>query len=339
MVVIIYIFVSGGKTMGHISPLLGIIFELKNKYDFVYFGLENSMEEEICKRYNISFYKMHLTPFYRRNIFKNIKTFFYIFKESKIIKKIYKDFDVKAVISSGGFVSIPLILSVKSKKKILLESNSTLGLANKCLSYFVNYIGIQFDSIRHKKSIVLGNPIKIYEPKFDHLWFYKKEKIILFVGGSNGAFDIVKLAYEFNQKYPDVKIFVITGERYYNTFVFNKNAAFFKKIFELSSVLNKFDLVISRAGASTITELLVSNTPFILVPSPNVSGNHQVYNAKYLEKQGVCDVIYDIDFDENITFINQILHNNTRLETMKNNQRKIQIKDSLKRVVELIEKV
>ena len=141
----------------------------------------------------------------------------------------------------------------------MLESNTTLGLANKFLANFVDYVGVQFNSIRHKKSILVGNPIKIYEPNFDHPWFYKGEKVILFVGGSNGAFDIVKMSYEFNLKYPGVKIFVITGNHYYNTFVFNKNAAVFKKIFELSSVLNKFDLVISYCLENNIYDLNIIN--------------------------------------------------------------------------------
>lgn len=323
--------------MGHISPLLGIILELRGKYDFVYFGLENSMEENICKKYNIPFHKMKLTPFYRKNIFKNFKTFYFIIKEQNIIKKTYANFDVKAIVCSGGFVSIPLITSFKKKNKILLESNSTLGLANKFLSFFSDFIGVQFDSINHKKCIVVGNPIKLHTQTFDHFWFYKNEEIILFVGGSNGAFDIVKLAHEFNKKYPRQKIFVITGERYYDTFVFNENAVVYKKIFELSGVLNKFKLVVSRAGAATITELLLSNTPFILIPSYNVSGNHQVLNAKYLEQKGVCEVIYNIDFSRNTALIYDLLSAKERLVIMVENQKKLQIKDSIERVLKLIE--
>ena len=324
--------------MGHISPLLGIILELRGKYDFVYFGLENSMEENICEKYKIPFHKMKLTPFNRKNIIKNVKTFYFILKERNIIKKTYAKFDVKAIISSGGFVSIPLITSFKKKKKILLESNTTLGLANKFLSFFSDYIGIQFDSIKHRKSILLGNPIKIFQPSFDHFWFYKNYKIILFVGGSNGAFDIVKLAYEFNNKFPNKKIFVITGERYYDTFIFNENAVVYKKIFELSAILNKFALVISRAGAATITELLLSNTPFVLVPSHNVSGNHQVLNARYLEQKGVCEVIYNMEFDTNIIFINSLLSDEDKLLNMIEKQKKLQIDDSIQLVVNLIEK-
>ena len=165
--VTIHIFVSGGKTMGHISPLLGIILELKDKYDFIYFGLENSMEEDICKKYNITFHKMNLKPFFRKNILKNIETFYLIFKERKRIISQYKTYNVKAIVSSGGFVSIPLILTFKRKNKILLESNSELGLANKFLSFFViNFINVYkyYTTDSHKKStfFILGVFIKKY---------------------------------------------------------------------------------------------------------------------------------------------------------------------------------
>ena len=300
--------------MGHISPLLGIILNLKDKYKFIYFGLEGSMEEAICKKYNIDFHKMKLTPFYRKNIFKNIVTFHHIFREKRIIKKQYKNHKPNMIISSGGFVSIPIILSFNKCKKLLLESNTTLGLANKFLARFVNYIGVQFNSIKHKKSILLGNPIKIYNPSFDHPFFYLGEKIILFVGGSNGAFDIVKAACEFNNIYPDIKIFVITGERYFDTFSFNQNVKVFKKIPELSSILNRFDLVISRAGAATITELLLANVVFILFPSENVSANHQVLNAEYIKKHGACEIIYNIKDTKYIAQIYDLLSNGNKRE-------------------------
>lgn len=298
--------------MGHISPLIGIILSLKNKYKFIYFGLKDSMEEEVCRKYNIDFYRMDLKPFYRKNIFKNIKTFYLILKEKKNINKKFKKYNLKAIISSGGFVSIPLVLGLKSKNKILLESNSSLGLANKFLSFFVKYIGVQFDSINHKKAVLIGNPIFIEKPVFDHQYFYYDEPLILFVGGSNGAYEIVQLASEFNNKYPNIKIFVITGDRYFETFKFGENAVVLKKIYKLSSVLNKFKLVISRAGASTITELLQSNIDFILFPSKNVSGNHQYKNAKYLYDKKICGLIDEINADTIDNIYNNFNANNIR---------------------------
>lgn len=318
--------------MGHISPLLGIILSMKNEYDFIYFGLEQSMEEEICKRYNISFYPMKLLPFYRKNWIKNIKTIYYIIKEKNKIKHKFNNYDIKVVISSGGYVSIPLLLGIKRSKKILLESNTTLGLSNKLLSLFADKIGVQFDTIKQKKSVLVGNPILIEKSDFDHPWFYKKEELILFVGGSNGAKEIVTLAYKFNLKYPNIKLFVITGERYYDLYDFNQNVVKYKKIFRLSSILNKFSLVISRAGASTITELLLSNSKFVLCPSKNVTGNHQYKNAKYLTDLGLCVMISDESSDENVNYIYNYLSKNT----LKTSSSMIVIKDSIERIKKLI---
>ena len=318
--------------MGHISPLLGLILSLRNEYKFIYFGLENSMEEEICKKYNIEFYKMKLLPFYRKNILQNIKTFYYVLKEKNKIKNKFKNYNVKAVICSGGYVSIPLMLGSFKCKKILLESNTTLGLSNKFLSMFADNIGVQFDTIKHKKSLLVGNPILIEKSDFDHPWFYKNEVLVLFVGGSNGAKEIVELAYNFNNKFPKIKMFVITGERYFDLYNFNSNVVKFKKIFRLSSILSKFSLIISRAGGATITELLISNSNFILCPSKNVTGNHQYKNAKYLYVQGVCGMISDDSNDSNVNYIYNYLENN---KENKNTNYKV-VSDSIERIKKLI---
>ena len=324
--------------MGHISPLISIIHSMKDEYKFLYFGLKDSMEEEICKRENIEFYPMKLHPFYRKNIFKNIKTVISIIKEKRRINKQFKNYNVKAIISSGGFVSIPLVLSKIKCVKILLESNTTLGLANKILLNFVDHLGAQFDTIHNKKAIVLGNPIIIREESFDHPFFYLKEKLILFVGGSNGAFDIVKIAYEFNIKYPYIKIFVITGNNYYDTYKFNENARVFKRITNLSSILYKFDLVVSRAGASTITELLISKVLFILIPSKNVSANHQELNAKYLKEKDLCEVINDVKDVKNVENIYNLLFDERRKKIILNNQYNFHLPNSIKEIKLLISK-
>ena len=320
--------------MGHISPLLGIILSLKDKYKFIYFGLENSREEDICKKYDIEFHKMKLLPLYRKNIFKNFKTLYYINKEKKVIGKLYKNHNVKAIISSGGYVSVPLVLAIKKTKKILLESNTSLGVSNKFLSFFVNHIGVQFDTINHKKSILVGNPIIIEKSEFDHPFFYYNEPVILFVGGSNGALEIVELAHKFNQTYPNIKLFVITGEKYYDSFEFNKNVVIYKSIFKLSSILNKFSLIISRAGAATITELLLSESKFILYPSKNVTGNHQMKNAMYLYNMNICGFINDENIDLKVKYIYEFHINNSK----GNMDSKVLITDSVERIKKLIGK-
>ena len=321
--------------MGHISPLIGIILSLKNEYEFIYFGLKGSMEERICQENNISFHAMNLIPFNRKNILINVKTFYLILKERRIIKKKYKNENVKAIISSGGFVSIPLVLSLRKVKKILLESNTSLGLANRFLLPFVDVLGVQFPTINNKKVVQVGNPIIIYHSNFDHPFFYLKEKPILFVGGSNGAIDIVRCAYMFNQKYPDVKILVITGKNYQDDFQFNNNAKLFKLIPKLSGVLNKFSIVVSRAGAATITELLLSNVCFMLYPSKNVSANHQEKNAKYIESFNKTIVINETN-DSSIDLIYNLLKDENKQRQMKENNVNIIIKDSIERIRKLI---
>ena len=323
--------------MGHISPLLGIILELNDEYNFIYFGLKGSMEEEICKKNNIKFHAMNLKPFYRKNIFKNVLTFYHILKEKKNIKIKYKDYNLKMIISSGGFVSIPLVLSFKNTKKILLESNTTLGLANRFLIRFVNYLCIQFDTIENKKKVVLGNPIKIYTQSFDHQYFYLNEPLILFVGGSNGAKDIIDCALKFNKKYPLIKMFVITGERYFSIEGFNQNVKVFKRIDNLNSIFHKFKVVVSRAGAATITELMLEEVVFVLFPSKNVSGNHQVLNAKYLVENNCCEMINDIS-NKSLELIYELLFNLNKRTQLKINQNNIIIRDSIKRIKDLINK-
>jgi len=141
-VITLYIFITGGKTMGHITPLLTLYDELKDKYKIIYFGLENSMEEEVCNKLKIPFYKLKLLPFYRKKIFRNFNTFKLIFKEKNKIIEEFKNYNIKGVISSGGYVSIPLLLAFSTNKKvrkILLEPNVSLGLANKFLLNISDY--------------------------------------------------------------------------------------------------------------------------------------------------------------------------------------------------------
>ena len=244
-----YIFLSGGKTMGHITPLICLNNELKNSYEIVYFGLKDSMEEEVCKRNNITFFQMELYPFYRKKIWKNIKTFYRIFVEKIRIKKQYKNCSVKALISSGGYASIPVNFATKNCTKILLEPNVSMGLANKFLSFFVDKICVQFPTIKSKKSIVTGSFVSILKSPFDHIFFYQNKPIVLFVGGSNGALEIVKICHRFSMKYTDVNIILITGNNYYDTYTFPPNVYKVKSVENLNGIFKNFDLIVSRAGA------------------------------------------------------------------------------------------
>ena len=154
------------------------------------------------------------------------------------------------------------------------------------------------------------------------------KKKILFVGGSNGALEIVKIAYKFNQMFPNVIIFVITGFRYYETYQFNQNARVYKKIDNISSIFNRFDLIVSRAGASTIAEILATNSVAVLFPSKNVSANHQVKNAQYLKNLAAVEMILNLD-DESVQTIYSLLNDEEKRKLIKSNSNAIFLKDSL----------
>lgn len=324
--------------MGHITPLLSIYSKLKNDYEIIYFGLKDSMEEEACKRLDIQFFPMNVLPFNRKNLLKNYHTYKCMKNEIKRIKSDFKNAPIKAIISSGGYVSFPLVFSFKNNKKvkkILLEPNSVIGLANKVLSFKVDYICTQFDISKNAKFITTGNPIKINNPIFDHPSFYKNSNMILFVGGSNGALEIVKLAYDFNYNFPDVEIFVITGNRYFETYKFNSSAHVYKRINDISSIFKFFKIIVSRSGASTITEIVMTKSASVLLPSKNVTANHQYKNAKYLENLNACVMIIDYKKDSYLEVYN-LFKNDDLILSIKGNIEKFNKINPLENVIKLI---
>lgn len=333
-----YIFLTGGKTMGHITPLISLNNKLKDNYKIIYFGLKDSMEEEVCSRLKIEFYPLDLLPFYRKRVLLNFKSLNKLIKEIIRIKKKFKNAQIKAIISSGGYVSFPLVYALRKKSntiKLLLEPNSVLGLSNKLLVGKVDYVCTQFLFSNKKKYVQTGNPITISNNSFDHPSFYLNKNMILFIGGSNGALEIVKIAYDFNCHFPDVEIFVITGDRYYETYEFGKNAHVYKKINDISSIFKYFKIIVSRSGASTITEIILTNSASILLPSYNVTANHQYKNAFYLKEKNACILMENYQKDSYLE-VYDLYINNVLVEKIKDNLKSIKINNSIDNVIRLI---
>ncbi len=181
------IYLTGGKTLGHITPLINIYNKFKSEHSFVYFGLENSLEEEICKKNNIKFISLKLKGLNRKNIFKNIEVFNLIRYSNKIVKKeLVKKPDL--IIASSGFVCIPLLYKAKRIPIFLLEQNTTLGLVNrlfykKCTKLFLS---LPIDK-KLSKSVLSGNFILNNYNTYDNIDFYCKKPLILLFFGSMGS--------------------------------------------------------------------------------------------------------------------------------------------------------
>ena len=300
------IILSGGKTMGHITPLIAIYESLKEKYDFLYIGLKNSMEEEVCKRKQIPFMGLELFPFYRRKIYRNFKTLKHIMMEKKkIINNIKKD-DIKAVFTSGGFVSIPVILAFKNSrfKKYLLEANAVMGLANNYLKRYVDEVITQFPI---KASFLnYGYPVYINKSTFDCHFFYQSKPLILVLGGSNGALELVKYAYKLHIDFPQFNFLILTGRYYLKLYEFNANALVYEKINDVAGIFKHCDLIISRAGGATIAEIIETNSKAILIPSRNVTNDHQYKNAHYLNEKQLIKMA--LSYEELVNLIPEVLN-------------------------------
>ncbi len=328
------IYLTGGKTLGHITPLLNIYEYFKEKHSFVYFGLKDSLEEELCIKHNIKFIPLILKGLNRKNILKNFEVFNLIHKANIIVKKeLLNKPDV--IISSSGFVCIPVLYKSKNTPIYLLEQNTTLGLVNKLFLKKCNklFLSLPIDK-KIDKSILSGNFIINKDGCYDNIEFYtKKPKILLFFG-SMGSSTLYNFFQENDNLFKGYKIFIVLPIKYYDKYNFT-NYIKLKPIDNINNIFNKFDILITRAGATTISEIINSNTKALLIPSPNVVNNHQEKNAVLMKENYLMDYIKESDInniEEKIKDINKYNNINKRKEFMKNDPFKI-LEENLKHII------
>lgn len=337
-----HIVFSGGKTLGHVMPLINIYLGIQDLHDtqYTYFGLHDSMEERECERHKIPFFPMKLYPFYRKKIWKNYFTFREIFRVKKEIIQYFKKNHITCVIASGGFVSIPVVLAAKSCKIkiILLEQNVVMGLGNKWLSHYATHIGLTFPlkTKMNGKMKVIGNPITHVSSDFQHPIFYKLSKKVLLIGGSNGAKFFMQIAKELEEcNLKDISILLVTGKKYQDEVIFtHPNVYQVSFIPNLSGILDRFDGVVARAGSSTMCELIEKNIPGILIPSPNVTNQHQFHNANYGRQQGAFDLLEEKEYSIKVFYqkLHEILFHEETRKKMIDNQQKILKKNCIAEV-------
>lgn len=294
-VITIKIIMSGGKTAGHIMPAVLIMQCFKNN-EYYYAGSYETLEKDLTKGYINEYLEYNLCGIKRKKPLSLFKTFFSFVKTYKKALKDIRRIKPDIVMGMGGNISAPLILAAKKEKvkTIIHEQNVIFGLTNNFLRKKVDLVLLSFDGL--EPGIVVGNPV---EERMNH---YERTKInypknyhrVLFLGGSLGARVLNEEAFSIIEETKDLNIFyvVVVGNNYEVTKDF-KNAVIIKYTKELSNIMQEVDLLVSRAGASTISEALNTNKKLILVPSPNVTNNHQEKNARYLEKKGWCKVVME----------------------------------------------
>lgn len=275
------ILLAGGKTGGHITPLIALGKRINN---VLYIGNEKGLEKKICKENNIPFLGLNI----KNNIFNIIKNVFKI--------KIKK---VDLIISTGGFVSMPILIYgfIHRIPIYLIEGNVEFGVTNKFFSYFSKKIFLAYEQPKMKKKYVLtGLPTLINTNIYENFVFD-----ILIIGGSLGSKPLCDLVYSLNENY---KIILIAG-KYLNEYKNIKNVTVFEYRNDINSLMKQAKVIITRAGAMTTYEIFLLNKPSIIIPSKKTKNNHQVLNAKYFDKKGLA--LY-LDEDEADYKINDYIH-------------------------------
>ncbi|MFJ5713402.1 undecaprenyldiphospho-muramoylpentapeptide beta-N-acetylglucosaminyltransferase [Neobacillus sp. NPDC093127] len=356
------IVVSGGGTGGHIYPALALIREIQKENkdaEFLYIGTINGLESKLVPRENIAFKSIHITGFKRKLSFENVKTIIRFLKGVTDSKRILKEFKPDIVIGTGGYVCGPVVYAAAKLRipTIIHEQNSVPGLTNKFLSRYVNKIAICFEEAKNyfpgDKVVFTGNPRASEVIGKDGIkgrlsaGLSTTMPAVLIFGGSRGARPIneavVKALSELAEK--PYQVLYITGDVHYEAVKKEaeligspRNVVIKPFIHNMPEVLAGIDLVVSRAGATTLAEITSLGIPSVLVPSPYVTNNHQEKNARSLSNHGAAELLLEKDLNSKslVNSIDQILLNNEIVKEMKVKAKKIGVPDSAERLYSLM---
>ncbi|MCR5497610.1 MAG: undecaprenyldiphospho-muramoylpentapeptide beta-N-acetylglucosaminyltransferase [Paludibacteraceae bacterium] len=312
--------ISGGGTGGHIFPAISIANALKKKRPdakFLFVGAEGRMEMEKVPNAGYEIVGLPVSGFNRGSLLKNFKVLFRLFKSLRMAKKVVRDFAPDIAVGVGGYASGPTLFMAHRSgvPTVLQEQNSYAGVTNKLLAKKAAKICVAYEGMERffpqDKIILTGNPVRQdfleVAPKsqeaYDFFHFSPAKKTLLIIGGSLGARTINQSVIAGLSKLKESGIQVLwqTGKLYYEGALkayepFKTDdivvTDFVKRMDYAYSIA---DLVVSRAGASSISELCLLGKPSILVPSPNVAEDHQTKNAQALATRKAAVMVADRD--------------------------------------------
>ena len=356
--------ITGGGTGGHIYPALAIADKIKKedkKCDILYIGTHNRMEKDIVPLNNIKYKSIEMYGLKRSLSLSNFKSLYCYLKSINRVKNIIKKFKPDCVIGVGGYVTYPVISCAKKLgfKTVIHEQNSIPGLSNRKLEKYSDKIFVSFESSKEyfndlSKVIYSGNPVgdKAISSKAQKLSTCglddNKKTIIIVMGslGSKTVLDRFKLMLPmFKNK--DYQILFITGKNYYEEFDSIKvpsNIHIKPYIDNLSGLLKNAYLLVSRAGASTISEIEALKLPTIFIPSPYVTDNHQYKNAMDLvnKNRGLLLEEKELSSDKLVRLIDDIMNDKKKYNEIKDNLINMKIVNSTdiiySNIVKLIER-
>ena len=356
------VILSGGGTGGHIYPAIAIANELKFRFpmtEFLFVGASDKMEMQKVPEAGYCIVGLWISGFQRRVTFKNLlfpfKLLFSLLKSVQIINTFKPD----VVIGTGGFASGP-VLQVASMRRVptlIQEQNSFPGITNKLLSKKVDKVCVAYEGFERffpkEKLVLSGNPVRqdlldLEQKRAEAIEFFNLEsekKILLVLGGSLGARRINQLIESKLDYFKALGIQVIwqCGKLYSDDY----NQYNSSDLVQVHAFINRMDLayasadfVISRAGASSVSELCVVGKPVIFIPSPNVSEDHQTKNAIAITKNNAALLIAEKNLESSFeSEFSIVLNSKSQQELLSENIKKLALREATKTIVDEIEKL
>lgn len=354
------VIISAGGTGGHIYPALAIANKIKEKNknaEILYIGTTNRMEKDIVPKAGFKFVGIKIEGLKRSLNPKNIKSAFLFITAISKCKRIIKKFKPDVVIGVGGYVSAPVVYAAHKLgvKCCIHEQNSSFGITNKFASKYADKVFVSFKSLEEKmndkKYIYTGNPcsenaIKTEAANKTKFGLLESKKLVLIVMGSLGSKTIndkmKNMLTLFNNK--EYEVMFVTGKNYYDEYKktkYTKNIKIVPYIDNMVSLLKKTDCLVSRAGASTLSEISSLNVPSILIPSPYVTENHQYKNAMDLVSRDAALILEekDLEGDVLLRMVEKILNDDLYKNKLKRNLKSFEVKNSATMIYEEIIKL
>lgn len=319
----IKVIISGGGTGGHIFPALSIAGELRRRFpgsQILFVGAQGRMEMEKVPAAGYEIIGLPVMGFPRKPGMDIFRFFGRLRKSMKQARTIINDFQPDLVIGVGGYASGPVLRAATAKKipALIQEQNSYAGMTNKMLGKKVQVICVAYDGMEkyfpEEKIVLTGNPIRqnlidnhaTEQEARAHFGIDAGRKVILIVGGSLGARTLnnaVLNHLDTIRENPEISFIWQTGAYYYSEMVektkdnLPDNLLLYKFLEKMEFAYKAAGVIVSRAGACTVSELCVAGKPAILVPSPNVAEDHQTKNAMALVNKGAALMVKDSDVE------------------------------------------
>ncbi len=365
-----FLFVCGG-TAGHINPALAVagrLQKLKPDSEFLFLGVNGKMEMNLVPKAGFRIIGLNMT-FLKRgydlsSFSHNFDTMKNVLRSRQEARRIIREFKPDAVIGTGGYVCFPVLEAARELRipTLVHESNAVPGLTTKLLAERVDRIMLGFEEsrqyYRHQERIcITGTPVR---GEFEYisrdearkeLQLSDDEKLVISVWGSLGAQNMNRIMGELIPMMDGRQGFRMihaAGSLYYHELLekLQESAPDYKNagvevreyIYDMPRLMAAADLILCRAGASTISELCYLGKPVIMVPSPNVTNNHQEKNARILETAGGAEVLLEEEFDAEslLERVNLLLKDERKLESMGKAMRALSVPDAAGEIAAII---